>query len=63
MNDYDSSSDEGVEQARQPDLEADRKARTTAQAATVELRNALQTKGEQAKFGPGYAPGRDDCPK
>jgi len=67
MNDYDSSSDEGVEQARQPDLEADTeaagKAQSAAQAATVELRNALQTKGEQAKFGPGYAPGRDDCPK
>jgi hypothetical protein len=52
MNDYDSLL-----------TEAARKAQTAAQAATVELRNALQTKGEQAKFGPGYAPGRDDCPK
>jgi hypothetical protein len=57
MNDHDSSSDESAKQARQPDLEADTeaagKAQSAAQAATVELRNALQTKGEQAKFGPG----------
>jgi hypothetical protein len=30
---------------------------------TEELRNALQTKGEQGKFGPGYAGGEDDCPE
>ena len=64
MSDHDSSSDEGAvraEQARQPDLEADieaaRKAQSAAQAATEELRNALQTKGEQGKFGPDYAGG------
>jgi hypothetical protein len=67
MNDQDSSSDEGAEQARQPDLEADIEAAGKAQSATLaateELRNALQTKGEQGKFGPGYATGKDDCPE
>jgi hypothetical protein len=63
MDDQDSSSDEASvreEQAKPPEREADRKAQSAAQAATEELRNALQTKGEQAKFGPGYVPGDDD---